>query len=432
MQGQISHILCVIILWITASASFAQNLIPNHSFEDNIKRDLSAWTHPTGRHYHYYTDSLPSAFDGKSTTCLCFHRDTVEASEYLTVKLNQQLQKGKVYDASMMVSLYTNEQPYEHFSGQESVRQLGWIFTKEEPEFKSRNILFDPDVVFFLPDMTKYPQWTESAGKYKATGEEQYITMGHFYSEQDTSEAFQVRYRLDSLEKEKDKMIDSLDQYYEIKYEDLKVKYDKLNAQKKKSAKQAAADIAKEMNRISRLRRRLKADMGNYFSNKHYKILMEDIQNDFVARFCFDNIKLNQSPAKPLSIEDLETNSISIDRNYTLSNVYFDTNSWKIRDSSSFEFLRSLAKYLKNHSDFDILVSGHTDNEGTDEHNEALSRNRSKSIKEYLVSKGVASDRISCEGFGKRFPASQNTILKGRQLNRRVEIVFYKASPGIN
>jgi len=69
-----------------------------------------------------------------------------------------------------------------------------------------------------------------------------------------------------------------------------------------------------------------------------------------------------------------------------------------------------------------VIAIGHTDSIGSDAYNQKLSVRRAESVKAYLVSKGVAPNRIYTEGKGEKQPVASNKTKDGRQKNRRVEI----------
>jgi len=69
-----------------------------------------------------------------------------------------------------------------------------------------------------------------------------------------------------------------------------------------------------------------------------------------------------------------------------------------------------------------IIAVGHTDSVGTDEYNQKLSIRRAESVKAYLESKGVESNRVYTEGKGEKQPVADNKSADGRAKNRRVEI----------
>ena len=69
-----------------------------------------------------------------------------------------------------------------------------------------------------------------------------------------------------------------------------------------------------------------------------------------------------------------------------------------------------------------LIAVGHTDSIGTEQYNQGLSERRAASVKNYLVSKGIAADRIYTEGKGESQPIASNATREGRAQNRRVEI----------
>jgi OOP family OmpA-OmpF porin len=76
-----------------------------------------------------------------------------------------------------------------------------------------------------------------------------------------------------------------------------------------------------------------------------------------------------------------------------------------------------LAEFMINKPNVSIIIEGHTDNVGTEAYNDALSQKRAESVMNYLASKGVAKNRMSIVGYGKRRPIASNKDEFGRQLN---------------
>ena len=77
------------------------------------------------------------------------------------------------------------------------------------------------------------------------------------------------------------------------------------------------------------------------------------------------------------------------------------------------------------YNDTNILLVGHTDSTGSDEHNLGLSRRRAQSVSSYLTTQQVASARIATEGYGKARPIAGNDTTAGRAQNRRVEVAIW-------
>jgi outer membrane protein OmpA-like peptidoglycan-associated protein len=86
--------------------------------------------------------------------------------------------------------------------------------------------------------------------------------------------------------------------------------------------------------------------------------------------------------------------------------------------------LDQVAAALKDQGDLKpIVVEGYTDSVGSDANNDRLSKDRAEAVRQYLVSRGVPSDKITSVGKGKSNPVASNDTPDGRANNRRVEIV---------
>lgn len=105
-----------------------------------------------------------------------------------------------------------------------------------------------------------------------------------------------------------------------------------------------------------------------------------------------------------------------------LYGINFDYDSDIIRDESK-PTLDKIVAMLKSESTMQLIIEGHTDSDGTTEHNAVLSQERADSVKAYLVSAGISSARISIEGYGESKPVASNTTATGKAQNRRVELV---------
>jgi outer membrane protein OmpA-like peptidoglycan-associated protein len=73
-----------------------------------------------------------------------------------------------------------------------------------------------------------------------------------------------------------------------------------------------------------------------------------------------------------------------------------------------------------------MVVEGHTDSQGKAAYNQDLSQRRAQTVRDYLVGRGIASDRITAQGFGPTRSIADNSSAEGRANNRRVEIVVTK------
>lgn len=77
----------------------------------------------------------------------------------------------------------------------------------------------------------------------------------------------------------------------------------------------------------------------------------------------------------------------------------------------------------KQDPDSKMVVEGHTDSQGSAASNQDLSQRRAQSVRDYLVSRGIAGDRVTSQGFGPTRAIADNASAEGRANNRRVEIV---------
>ena len=103
------------------------------------------------------------------------------------------------------------------------------------------------------------------------------------------------------------------------------------------------------------------------------------------------------------------------------SDFTFAVNSSTLR-SGLYAELDRVAQVLAAYPQTTILVAGHTDSTGSDEYNMKLSQQRADSVKNALVQRGVATQRISAVGYGEGQPVGDNNTEFGRQQNRRVEV----------
>ena len=108
--------------------------------------------------------------------------------------------------------------------------------------------------------------------------------------------------------------------------------------------------------------------------------------------------------------------SVSSDR------VFFDTDRYNI-DSADMATLQSQAQWLMRYPNKRVTVEGHCDERGTRDYNLALGERRANAAKNYLVSLGIAADRISTVSYGKERPVALASTEEAWALNRRAVTV---------
>ena len=108
-------------------------------------------------------------------------------------------------------------------------------------------------------------------------------------------------------------------------------------------------------------------------------------------------------------------------KSFVLDNCTFETGKATLQPEA-YKVVDELVEYLKRKEDEKIEVGGHTDNVGKPEANMILSTNRANTVRAYLLTKGIAPERVTAKGYGMTMPIAENTTAEGRSLNRRTEV----------
>jgi len=105
------------------------------------------------------------------------------------------------------------------------------------------------------------------------------------------------------------------------------------------------------------------------------------------------------------------------------SQTAFATNSAVIQPSFH-STLDKISVVVNRYGKTHITIVGHTDNVGKDNFNQELSEQRANAVEKYLSQKSVVPQRLAAKGMGERSPVADNATEKGRQLNRRVDLII--------
>ncbi len=103
--------------------------------------------------------------------------------------------------------------------------------------------------------------------------------------------------------------------------------------------------------------------------------------------------------------------------------IYFAFNRARIK-RVSFALLNEVAKALQDNDKIQVRIEGHTDSRGSKRYNLRLSSSRAKSVRKYLIGRGVSGGRMVAKGYGEEVPIADNRTEAGRAENRRVEFVI--------
>lgn len=123
---------------------------------------------------------------------------------------------------------------------------------------------------------------------------------------------------------------------------------------------------------------------------------------------------------QPITV-DIALHPIESGERIALRNVFFETGRWEILPESEYELAKVVDLLTKNPT-LKIELGGHTDNVGRPEANQRLSEQRAKAVYDYLINKGIPSNRLSYKGYGETQPVATNDTDEGRRENRRTEI----------
>ncbi len=109
--------------------------------------------------------------------------------------------------------------------------------------------------------------------------------------------------------------------------------------------------------------------------------------------------------------------------------VQFELGSDKLLPVS-FPLLDAVAAVMVDNPQIEIIeVAGHTDASGGAKRNRQLSQQRAESVRQYMISKGIAKGRLTAKGYGPDQAIAGNDTPEGREANRRVEFVIAKQGP---
>lgn len=126
-----------------------------------------------------------------------------------------------------------------------------------------------------------------------------------------------------------------------------------------------------------------------------------------------------RSTAKILT--ELNDKSLKRGQTFEIRNLNFKADTSSI-NTNSHAVLDEVYNFLDENPTVKIEIGGHTNNIPEDEYCNTLSMARARSVKEYLVQKGISEERIETMGYGKNYPIASNKTIAGRKKNQRVEI----------
>lgn len=120
---------------------------------------------------------------------------------------------------------------------------------------------------------------------------------------------------------------------------------------------------------------------------------------------------------------DFEVSPMTLGKEYRLNDINFATNSFEL-DKKAKYIIDEFVTFLRENPAVKVDIQGHTDNVGNVGENQLLSVNRAKSVYNYLLTKGIATNRLQSSGYGPDRPIANNATEVGRAKNRRTVFVI--------
>jgi len=197
----------------------------------------------------------------------------------------------------------------------------------------------------------------------------------------------------------------------------------------KRQAEQAAATAAQERAAADSARAQAEAARQAALAQQQAAQAEADRAKAVAAQAENEKTQLRERLRQQLNMI-LETRETARGLIVNISDVLFDFNKYTLKPGAR-EKLAKVSGILLAYPSLKMQVEGHTESIGSDEYNQKLSEQRAYTVRDYLVSQGVAANAVSAIGLGKGNPVASNDTAAGRQQNRRVELVVSGEAIGI-
>ncbi|MDD2198390.1 MAG: OmpA family protein [Bacteroidales bacterium] len=466
---------CIIVVCVLLNLwSFAQNLVPNQSFEkawtcpqyyttDPVKELVPEWINPnkgTPDYYHLCSDSImgvPENFAGyaypakgsgyiglilRETFDTCVNRKGV-SREYVQVKLTEPLTKEQLYCVRLNYMLASKSAF--------AVDALGITITKNKIYAKDAGQIIQKPQVTNIPGhiMDNNTEWIELSGTYRARGGEQYLSIGNFWDNDltrfvritdttlcDTNFVY-AYYFIDDV------WLYAIDSDYDCispnefsvgsdwlsENYDPNTGYNSLNIKNPYDLYKDTEDLLAD-NDNNNSGDGSDDDLANKNGNNSGDGSDDDLANkngNTSGDGSDDDLNNTDSNSKGhllnSEISESAFMNAGIGDSFRLNRIFFEFNSSELL-AASFSELDTLANIMISSPKLRIEIRGHTDNIGTERYNKKLSVERAASVYNYLITRGIDKSRMKYRGFGTQVPLADNETDEGRRLNRRVEIII--------
>lgn len=185
----------VLVFVVFFNYAFAQNLIPNHGFEEQNLDSVANWKHPVGNYYHYEKLKIDTGLNHIYGICIW----TSLYSEYIHVKLTQKLFKNQKY----LISFDVKNSLLNDDCSTYLIYDFGILFTSDSLNVGQRlKLMSAPQFKFKIDNSDK--KWIHLQKEYIANGDEEYVTVGYFFDNESVSDTLSSK-KNDSIMAENDK-----------------------------------------------------------------------------------------------------------------------------------------------------------------------------------------------------------------------------------
>lgn len=453
--------ICALIIALSPLFGHSQeNLVKNPGFEEyndcpirHTPEDVSSkliphWTFPNKTASDYFNKcsdkgaGIPSNFagysravEGKAYAGAILSGSTFTHREYIQGELKAPMKAGKRYCVSFHYKLASGSRF--------AIDQLGLYLSDKKLAFNTKKeIKVEPQLKnpkgIFLNNTSK---WNHFCRVYKASGGEQFLTIGNFHSYEQTNYV-----GVEKKNKSSHTMTDYAYYYFDL-VEVKEITRCEACACIPHDLKVAVVDsfFTGGFNPITgkidgkqndgRIRITVQGGTKPYsitwsngkddlsvknLSAGQYKYTVSDALNCIrKGAIEFKAPKVQQS-----EIED-DLFNIKEGTAIVLNNIFFKTGKSTLLPES-YKELDKVADFIKEHNISKIEISGHTDNVGDPQYNQKLSEGRAKAVVDYLVSQGIDNSVLTYKGYGQNRPVDTNKTPEGRSNNRRVEFYLVK------
>lgn len=148
-------------------------------------------------------------------------------------------------------------------------------------------------------------------------------------------------------------------------------------------------------------------------------------QADAAAQAEKERLAQSNARVNDLELQLRDLNARKTDRGIvvTLGDLLFSTGQARLQPEGNRSMMK-LAEFLQRNPERRAAIEGYTDSVGTNAYNQDLSDRRARAVMAALVQMGVAPNRLTTQAYGEERPVADNGTANGRQMNRRVEVVF--------